>query len=120
MHHSTKGGSSDTEVKLLTVIPIWDVCADPAVITAIPVGKQPRAARKALVSKSICHLGRVPLHTRLMGIVHDRSKVRRRGEKTARPDPGLIRWRAWLATTQSLSNASKKAGMPAITAAPGR
>ena len=35
MHHSTKGGSSDTDVKLLTVIPIWDVSAEPAVITAI-------------------------------------------------------------------------------------
>ena len=45
MLHSTKGGSSDTEAKLLTVIPIWDVSAEPAVITAIPVGKTPQRRR---------------------------------------------------------------------------
>src|SRR5665213_1195602 len=86
MHHSTRGGSSDTEVKLLTVIPIWDVSAEPAVMTAIPVGKKPSASRNPLVSKSISHPGLPPLHTRLRGGMHDRSKVRRRGEKTARPD----------------------------------
>jgi hypothetical protein len=52
MHQRTKGGSSDTEVKELTVIPIWDVSADAAVITAIPVGNQPSASRKARVSKA--------------------------------------------------------------------
>ena len=53
MHHSTKGGSSDTEVKLFTVIPIWDTSSKDAVMTAIPVGNAPNASRNALLSKSI-------------------------------------------------------------------
>src|SRR6516165_5398112 len=53
MHQSTRGGSSDTEVKELTVIPIWDASSGAAVITAIPVGNQHSASRKARVSKGL-------------------------------------------------------------------
>ena len=58
MHHSTSGGSSETEVKELTVMPIWAACSDPAgsgaaVTTATPVGKQPKASRKARESMAV-------------------------------------------------------------------
>src|SRR5450631_586212 len=87
MHHSTRGGSKETEVKLLTVIPIWDASSEAAVITAIPVGKQPSAARKPLISKSINHLRPDPLHTRLIEGMHDGPRL---GDaaKTARLKPG--------------------------------
>ena len=82
MHQSTKGGSSETEAKLLTVIPIWDASAAATVITAMPVGKHPKACRKALVSKgfgaspkvSITHPKCPRLHTRLRGVMHDPSE----------------------------------------------
>ena len=65
MHHSTRGGSSETEVKEFTVIPIWDISPPAAsleaVTTAIPVGKQPRASRKALESKVMAHISRFTL-----------------------------------------------------------
>src|SRR5690606_1751562 len=83
MHHSTRGGSSDTEVKELTVIPIWDAssgAASPArvplvVITATPVGKHPRAFRNARESKSISHPEPARFHTRLSRGVHDRRRL---------------------------------------------
>ena len=62
MHHKTRGGSKDTEVKLFTVIPIWDISLEAAVITAIPVGKHPIASRKPLISKSI-NLSKPPRFT---------------------------------------------------------
>src|SRR5882757_236815 len=104
MHHSTNGGSSDTEVKLLTVIPIWDASSDAAVMTAIPVGKKPSASRNPLVSKPMNHPGLPPLHTRLSGGMHDRERL---GDTAKRPqglNRVIHRWQAWLATTRSLSN----------------
>jgi hypothetical protein len=51
MHQSTIGGSSETEAKELTVIPICSAALDVVVTTATPVGKQPSAVRNARESK---------------------------------------------------------------------
>ena len=75
MHHSTKGGSSDTEVKEFTVMPI---CATVCVCAA--GGHHRHAGRKTAqrlskspVSKSmaIANLKQRLLHTRLRGVMHD-------------------------------------------------
>src|SRR5215469_15383538 len=58
MHHRTRGGSRETEVKELTVIPMGALPVV-AVMTATPVGKQPSAARKARVSKVMTSLSGV-------------------------------------------------------------
>jgi hypothetical protein len=53
MHHRTSGGSSETDAKELTVIPMGGRSALSAVMTATPVGKHPKASRKARTSNSI-------------------------------------------------------------------
>ena len=46
MHTSSSGGSSDTEVKLLTVRPTGSPSASRQVTTVTPVAKQPSASRR--------------------------------------------------------------------------
>ena len=47
MHQSTSGGSSDTEVNELTVMPVGFPDASSAVMTVTPVAKLPKAWRRA-------------------------------------------------------------------------
>src|SRR5688572_28428521 len=50
--HSTKGGSSDTELNELHVNPTGWPCASRVVMMATPVGKQPSARRNSRLSNT--------------------------------------------------------------------
>src|SRR5690606_33357912 len=67
MLHNTRGGSRDTDEKLLAVIARGVPSASRAVITVTPVAKEPRVLRSWRVSNSVT--GRLPRRSVVVVVV---------------------------------------------------